>query len=201
VVGFTKIGIDYSSPAVKGRKIFGEIEKFGTPWRAGANGQSIIEFSTPVRISAKNLRVGKYSIFMTPMATGDWTIHLISKAASIFSYMKDGKIEEEALAKDLAVSFKEESADLIKEIVAYLKSNPTMKTYPVSHTDNTGTAEHNLTLSTARANAVVNELSKNHGTPTSQVTAEGVGLFSPVATNATEEGKSKNRRVVMVLQK
>lgn len=105
VVGFTKIGIDYSSPAVKGRKIFGEIEKFGTPWRAGANGQTIIEFSTPVSIGGKNLRAGKYSIFMTPMATGDWTIHLNSKAASIFSYMKDGKIDEEALAKDLAVSF------------------------------------------------------------------------------------------------
>jgi hypothetical protein len=106
VVGFTKISIDYSSPAVKGRKIFGEIEKYGVTWRAGANGQTIIEFSTPVSVGGKNLRAGKYSIFMTPMASGDWTVHLNSKAASVFAYMKDGKIDEEAVAKDDAVSFK-----------------------------------------------------------------------------------------------
>jgi hypothetical protein len=106
VVGFTKISIDYSSPAVKGRKIFGEIEKYGVTWRAGANAQTIIEFSTPVSVGGKNLRAGKYSIFMTPAESGEWTIHLNSKAASVFSYMKDGKIDEAAVAADDAVAFK-----------------------------------------------------------------------------------------------
>lgn len=106
VVGFTKISIDYSSPAVKGRKIFGEIEKYGVTWRAGANAQTIIEFSTPVSVGGKNLRAGKYSIFMTPAESGEWTVHLNSKAASVFSYMKDGKIDEAAVAADDAVAFK-----------------------------------------------------------------------------------------------
>jgi hypothetical protein len=106
VVGFTKITVDYSSPAVKGRKIFGAIEKYGTPWRTGANGQTIIEFSTPVSIGGKNIRAGKYSIFMTPMESGDWMVHLNSKAASVFAYMKDGKIDEEAVSKDDAVALK-----------------------------------------------------------------------------------------------
>ncbi len=106
VVGFTKISIDYSSPAVKGRTIFGEIEKYGVTWRAGANAQTIIEFSTPVSVGGKNLRAGKYSIFMTPAESGDWTVHLNSKAASVFAYMKDGGIDEEAVAADDAVSFK-----------------------------------------------------------------------------------------------
>lgn len=106
VVGFTKISIDYSSPAVKGRKIFGEIEKYGVTWRAGANAQTVIEFSTPVSVGGKNLRAGKYSIFMTPAESGEWTVHLNSKAASVFSYMKDGKIDEAAVAADDAVSFK-----------------------------------------------------------------------------------------------
>ncbi|WP_111672566.1 DUF2911 domain-containing protein [Algoriphagus litoralis] len=106
VVGFTKISIDYSSPAVKGRKIFGEIEKYGVTWRAGANAQTVIEFSTGVSIGGKNIRAGKYSIFMTPTESGDWTVHLNSKAASVFSYMKDGKIDEAAVAADDAVSFK-----------------------------------------------------------------------------------------------
>lgn len=106
VVGFTKISIDYSSPAVKGRKIFGEIEKYGVTWRAGANAQTIIEFSTPVSVGGKNIRAGKYSIFMTPAASGEWTVHLNSKAASVFAYMKEGAIDEEAVAADDAVSFK-----------------------------------------------------------------------------------------------
>ncbi|RIW14073.1 DUF2911 domain-containing protein [Algoriphagus lacus] len=106
VVGFTKISIDYSSPAVKGRKIFGEIEKYGVTWRAGANAQTIIEFSTQVSVGGKTLRAGKYSIFMTPAESGEWTVHLNSKAASVFSYMKEGKIDEAAVAADDAVSFK-----------------------------------------------------------------------------------------------
>ena len=106
VVGFTKISIDYSSPAVKGRKVFGGIIKYGESWRAGANGQTIIEFSTAVSVGGKNLAAGKYSIFVTPSSTGDWTIHLNKKAESIYSYMKDGKIDEAAVAADDAVAVK-----------------------------------------------------------------------------------------------
>ncbi|ERM84690.1 hypothetical protein P872_23560 [Rhodonellum psychrophilum GCM71 = DSM 17998] len=105
-VGFTKISIDYSSPAVKGRKIFGEIEKYGVTWRAGANATTIIEFSTGVNIGGTNLRPGKYGVFITPQASGDWTIHFNAKGNSVFAYMKDGKIDEEAMAKDNAVSIK-----------------------------------------------------------------------------------------------
>ena len=106
VVGFTKININYSSPGVKGRKIFGEIEKYDVTWRAGANAQTIIEFSTPVSVGGQNLGAGKYSIFITPTASGDWTIHLNKKAESVFAYMVDGKIDEAAVAKDDAVSLK-----------------------------------------------------------------------------------------------
>uniref|UniRef100_UPI004047326D DUF2911 domain-containing protein n=1 Tax=Algoriphagus sp. TaxID=1872435 RepID=UPI004047326D len=106
VVGFTKISIDYSSPAVKGRKVFGGIVKYGESWRAGANGQTIIEFSTAVNVGGKNLAAGKYSIFVTPAASGEWTIHLNKKAESIYSYMKDNKIDEAALAADDAVAVK-----------------------------------------------------------------------------------------------
>lgn len=106
VVGFTKISIDYSSPAVKGRKVFGELEKYGVTWRAGANGPTIIEFSTGVSIGGKNLAPGKYSLFITPQESGDWTVHLNGKANAVFAYMKDGKIDEEAVAKDDAVTLK-----------------------------------------------------------------------------------------------
>ncbi len=106
VVGFTKISVNYSSPAVKGRKIFGEIVKYGESWRAGANSQTVIEFSTGVSVGGKNLPAGKYSIFITPAASGDWTIHLNKKAESVYAYTKDGKIDEVALAADDAVAVK-----------------------------------------------------------------------------------------------
>ena len=144
---------------------------------------------------------GQYRV--TTIQEAAMTQYVDFTANEIAKIMKDeGQVTFYGIYFDSDQStIKEESADLIKELAAYLKSNPTLKTYLVGHTDNTGTAEHNLTLSTARANAVVNELSKKYGIPTSQVTAEGVGLLSPVATNATEDGKSKNRRVVMVLRK
>lgn len=106
VVGFTKISIDYSSPAVKGRKIFGELVKYGETWRAGANAQTIVEFSTGVSIGGKNLAPGKYSIFITPAASGEWTVHINKKAESVYAYMKDGKIDEAAVAADDAASVK-----------------------------------------------------------------------------------------------
>ncbi|MFC4871674.1 DUF2911 domain-containing protein [Negadavirga shengliensis] len=105
-VGFTKISIDYSSPGVKGRKVFGELEKYGVTWRAGANAPTTIEFSTGVNIDGTNLRPGKYSIFITPQQSGDWTVHINGKGNAVSAYMKDGKIDEDALAKDDAVTIK-----------------------------------------------------------------------------------------------
>ena len=104
VVGFTKISIDYSSPGVKDRKVFGELVKYGSPWRAGANAATTITFSTNVKIGDATLRAGTYSIFVTPMESGAWKIHLNKEAKAIFAYMSDGKIDGDALAKDLAVT-------------------------------------------------------------------------------------------------
>lgn len=105
-VGFTKISIEYSSPGVKGRKVFGELVPYGITWRAGANAPTTIEFSTEVNIEGTNLQPGKYPILITPQQSGDWTVHINSKGNPIYAYMKDGKVDEEALAKDDAVAVK-----------------------------------------------------------------------------------------------
>jgi hypothetical protein len=105
-VGFTKISMDYSSPAVKGRKIFGDLQKYGESWRAGANAPTTIEFSTPVGIEGKNIPAGKYTVFITPQSSGAWTIHINGKGNAIYAYMTDNKINEEALAKDDIVAIK-----------------------------------------------------------------------------------------------
>ncbi|NHE57614.1 DUF2911 domain-containing protein [Cyclobacterium plantarum] len=105
-VGFTKISIDYSSPGVKGRTVFGELVPFGVPWRAGANAPTTIEFSTAVSIGGKTLNAGKYSVFITPAQSGDWTIHLNSKGNAIYAYMQGENVDAAALAKDDAVAIK-----------------------------------------------------------------------------------------------
>ncbi|MDO6438945.1 DUF2911 domain-containing protein [Cyclobacterium sp. 1_MG-2023] len=103
-VGFTKISIDYSSPGVKGRTIFGDLVPYGSPWRAGANAPTTIEFSTVVNIGGQTLNAGKYSIFITPNQSGNWTIHFNNKGNAIYAYMQEGKVNAAALAKDDAVS-------------------------------------------------------------------------------------------------
>jgi OOP family OmpA-OmpF porin len=62
------------------------------------------------------------------------------------------------------------------------------------HTDSTGSASANQTLSEARAKSVVGYLVA-HGVAQSRITATGYGGTKPVASNATEEGRGKNRRI------
>lgn len=127
-VGFTKISIDYSSPGVKGRTIFGELVPYGSPWRAGANAPTTIEFSTAVNIGGQTLNAGKYSIFITPNQSGNWTIHFNNKGNAIYAYMQDGKVNATALAKDDAVSLS----------VSPVKSTETQErlSYSISAEDN-----------------------------------------------------------------
>ena len=93
---------------------------------------------------------------------------------------------------------KPESEPVLAEMAKLLTDNPPLKVFIVGHTDSTGTYEHNLQLSQERAAAVVNALVSGHGIAATRMTAVGVGPVAPVATNRTEEGKAKNRRVELV---
>mgnify|MGYP002072154597 CR=1 FL=1 len=72
-VGVTKITIDYSSPAVKDRKIWGELVPFGQIWRAGANEATTITFTDAVSINGIELVAGTYAIHCIPN-TNEWEI-------------------------------------------------------------------------------------------------------------------------------
>lgn len=67
------------------------------------------------------------------------------------------------------------------------------------HTDNTGTAEHNMKLSEQRAQNVLDFLVKQ-GIEAKRLSAKGYGMTMPVADNATKEGRQKNRRVDLVIK-
>jgi flagellar motor protein MotB len=95
---------------------------------------------------------------------------------------------------------KPESGPTLAEIVKLLQADPTMKLHVVGHTDNVGTLASNMTLSRARAQAVVNALVSDHGIAAARLDSAGVGSLSPVTTNRTEAGRAKNRRVELVEQ-
>lgn len=65
-VGLTDVTLEYSRPSMRGRAIFGDLVPYGKLWRAGANKNSIITFSTDAVINGTALKAGSYAIFVTP---------------------------------------------------------------------------------------------------------------------------------------
>ncbi len=90
------------------------------------------------------------------------------------------------------------SEEILKNIAEYLNSDTDNKFLIVGHTDNVGDFDANIKLSTDRANAVMNELINKYAVKSEQLKAYGDGSTAPVATNSTEEGRAKNRRVEIV---
>ena len=77
-IGEATITIDYRSPSVKGRKIFGGILPYGKVWRAGANEATIFKTDKDITVEGKKLPAGKYSFFATP-GEKEWTIFFNSE--------------------------------------------------------------------------------------------------------------------------
>jgi len=85
----------------------------------------------------------------------------------------------------------------VDQLIEALKANPTWKVSIEGHTDSTGDAAHNLTLSQLRANAVKAALVTG-GIPADRLTTSGLGQTKPLAPNDTEVGRAQNRRVEVV---
>jgi OOP family OmpA-OmpF porin len=77
----------------------------------------------------------------------------------------------------------------------FLRANPDKVIALVGHTDAEGTLAANVAVSRKRAQLVVDRLVSLHGVNPAQLTADGVGYLSPLASNLTPEGRSQNRRV------
>jgi OOP family OmpA-OmpF porin len=95
---------------------------------------------------------------------------------------------------------KPESKPALDEIAKLLAQDPQLKLYVVGHTDNVGEIGYNMTLSQARAEAVVKALVTGYKIDAGRLKPYGVGPLSPVSSNASEEGRAKNRRVELVAQ-
>ena len=87
----------------------------------------------------------------------------------------------------------------LDSVAQTLTANPELAANVVGHTDSTGNANYNMTLSQKRAQSVASYLT-DRGVARNRLAAEGRGQTQPVADNATEAGRAQNRRVEIYLK-
>lgn len=93
---------------------------------------------------------------------------------------------------------KKESRPALAEIAKLLQQEPDLALHVVGHTDNVGGYEHNLDLSKRRAESVKAALCSEFGIDVNRLIPNGVAYLAPVASNSSEQGRAKNRRVELV---
>ena len=116
-IGLTDVTIIYHRPTVKGRKVWGDLVPFNQVWRAGANENTTISFSTPVQIEGKDLQAGTYGIHTIP-SEGTWTIIFSKNYTSWGSFFYDQN--EDALR----VNVQPQASDM-QEMLSYEFDNVT----------------------------------------------------------------------------
>lgn len=89
---------------------------------------------------------------------------------------------------------------ILQTLANLLKQDSSLKVEIAGHTDNTGQAAANQSLSERRANAVKKVLTEHYGADAARLTAKGYGADQPLAPNDTEQGRAINRRVELVKQ-
>src|SRR5687767_4566098 len=90
VLGLTELSVTYHRPAVNGREVWGALVPFGQVWRAGANQNTTVTFSTPVTLNGAKVPAGTYGLHMIPTA-GDWTVILSRESGAWGSFSYDEK--------------------------------------------------------------------------------------------------------------
>lgn len=113
----------------------------------------------------------------------------------LMKYCINLKIEFDIDKADIRPQYHDE----IKRVADFMKKYPTTTAVIEGHTDNVGTADYNMKLSQRRAESTVKYLTDNFGIEASRLSAKGYGLTRPIADNATEEGKQRNRRTEAVI--
>ncbi len=132
------------------------------------------------------------------METGKVTVDAKAIATAL---QADGKMALYGIYFDTGKSeLKPESKAQLDEMAKLLQGSMALRVFIVGHTDNQGALDANLALSRARAQAVVDALVKNYKVDAKRLGAAGVANYAPVASNAVEAGRARNRRVELVVQ-
>lgn len=110
---------------------------------------------------------------------------------------KDGRVALYVNFDFNKATLKPDATPVLAQVAKLLKDNPSLKLEVGGHTDNIGSRDYNVKLSEQRAAAIVAELVKQ-GIDAGRLRAAGYGPDKPIADNAEDEGRAKNRRVELV---
>ena len=126
--------------------------------------------------------------------------HVVADAAALGSDLRSsGHVAVYGINFDTnRAEVKPDSKPALEQVAALLRQDAALKLMVVGHTDTVGSLDANLALSRARAEAVVKVLVSEHGIAAARLHGYGVGPLAPVATNSTDEGRARNRRVELV---
>jgi len=116
-VGAATITINYSSPGVKGRKIWGELVPYDKVWRAGANEATLFSTDKDILVEGKPLKAGKYSLYAIP-GEKEWTIIFNSQTGQ-WGIKMDGSTTEDPSKDVLRVTVKPKKTSTMQERLAY----------------------------------------------------------------------------------
>jgi OmpA-OmpF porin, OOP family len=141
--------------------------------------------------------IGRYAAPDSPMAIANVRVANGGGMKTTDKKFTDAKIVTHINFDVDKSSIKPESMGTLNAIVEILKNNPDLKFEIQGHTDNTGDAAHNLTLSQQRADAVKEQLI-SMGIDEDRLESKGLGDIKPMTDNATLEGRANNRRVEFV---
>jgi tetratricopeptide (TPR) repeat protein len=89
-IGITEVKVVYHRPEVKGRPIWGQLVPYNEPWRAGANENTLVSFSSDVKVGGKPLKAGTYGLHMIPTQQ-EWTIAFSTMTTAWGSFTYDQK--------------------------------------------------------------------------------------------------------------
>ncbi len=113
----TTVKISYSSPAVKGRTIWGDLVPYDKVWRAGANEATTFEVDKPIKVQGKTLPAGKYSLYAAP-GEKEWKI-IFNSQTSQWGINRDGSTSDDPAKDVLVVTVKPVKSDTMNERLIY----------------------------------------------------------------------------------
>lgn len=121
----------------------------------------------------------------------------VTKASDLASKLNaEGKVDIYGIQFDFdKADIKPESRPQLEAIATLLNENPELRLNVIGHTDNQGTETYNADLSERRAKAVVSALAADFGIDAARLSPIGKGFSAPLASNDSDEGRAKNRRV------
>ncbi len=145
---------------------------------------------------------GNSAIWLRVLEKQEMAQHVVADAASFGNDLKStGHVAIYGVYFDTGKAVvKPESTPALREMAKLLAVDPGLKLWVVGHTDAVGPIDGNMKLAQARAEAVVAALTTTHGVAAARLKGYGVGPLAPVASNDSDDGRAKNRRVELVRQ-